>query len=279
MDNLINVLIDGKPIAVPAGTNVLKAADMAGVKIPRLCFLETIHEEGNCRICVVKIEGQKGLKPSCRTIVSEGMVITTDNKEIYDAVSTNLEMLVANHKFECWKCSRETSCEFLDLIRRFSVDNRFSEEGFKHKTNRLNDTSKAIVIDSSKCVLCGRCVSACEKYTGLGILNFNQRQRPMSGLPSSIIWKIPVAFIVANVSSRVRLAQSAKKMTLKFLNGFSAISRKPLSSKWLPPSALPLAKNSVIRLVPTSKDKCSPLCVSLASTKSLIPTSLPTSRY
>jgi NADP-reducing hydrogenase subunit HndD len=175
MDNLVNVVIDGKPIAVPAGTTVLKAADMAGIRIPRLCFLEGIHEEGNCRVCVVKVEGQKGLKPSCRTIVIEGMQITTDNKEIYESVSTNLEMLVANHKFECWKCSRETSCEFLDLIRRFSVDNRFSEEGYKHKEIHLNDSSKAIVIDTSKCVLCGRCVSACEKYTGLGILNFNQR--------------------------------------------------------------------------------------------------------
>ncbi|MDD2297923.1 MAG: 2Fe-2S iron-sulfur cluster-binding protein, partial [Sphaerochaetaceae bacterium] len=175
MDNYVSVFIDGKPIAVPAGTSVLKAADMAGVRIPRLCFLKGIHEEGNCRVCVVKIEGQRGLKPSCRTIVTDGMSIITDNKEIYDSVSTNLEMLAGNHKFECWKCSRETSCEFLDLLRRFSVDNRFSEDGYKHKEIRINDTSKAIVIDSSKCVMCGRCVSACEKYTGLGILNFNQR--------------------------------------------------------------------------------------------------------
>lgn len=175
MDNCVNVVIDGKPIAVPAGTSVLKAADMAGVHIPRLCFLEKIHEEGNCRVCVVKVEGQRGLKPACRTIVTEGMQVVTDNKEIYESVSTNLEMLAGNHKFECWKCSRETSCEFLDLLRKFSVDNRFSEADFKHKEILINDSSKAIVIDSSKCVLCGRCVDACEKYTGLGILNYNQR--------------------------------------------------------------------------------------------------------
>lgn len=175
MDNCVNVVIDGKPIAVPAGTSVLKAADMVGIRIPRLCFLEKIHEEGNCRVCVVKVEGQKGLKPACRTIVTEGMQVVTDNKEIYESVSTNLEMLAGNHKFECWKCSRETSCEFLDLLRKFSVDNRFSEEGYKHKEIRVNDTSKAIVIDSSKCVLCGRCVDACEKLSGLGILNYNQR--------------------------------------------------------------------------------------------------------
>ncbi len=175
MDNQINVLSDGGAVAVPGGTTILKAADMAGIRIPRLCFLENIHEEGNCRVCVVKVEGQKGLKPACRTVVAEGMQIVTDNKEIYESVSTNLEMLVANHKFECWKCSRENNCEFLDLIRRFSVDNRFSSDVFTHKEMLFNDSSKAMVIDTSKCVLCGRCVSACEKYTGLGILNFNRR--------------------------------------------------------------------------------------------------------
>jgi len=176
VDKLVNVTIDKIQIAVPESYSVLKAAEAAGIAVPRLCFLEGIHEEGNCRVCVVKIEGQKGLKPACRTIVTEGMSVKTNTKEVYDAVSSNLELLAGNHKFECWKCSRETSCEFLDLLRRFSVDNNYSnEEVFKHKDRKLNESSGAMVIDSSKCVLCGRCVSACEKYTGLGILNFNRR--------------------------------------------------------------------------------------------------------
>jgi len=176
VDRLVNVTIDKIQIAVPESYSVLKAAEAAGIAVPRLCFLEGIHEEGNCRVCVVKVEGQKGLKPACRTIVSDGMSVKTNTKEVYDAVSSNLELLAGNHKFECWKCSRETSCEFLDLLRRFSVDNNYSnEEVFKHKDRKLNETSGAMVIDSSKCVLCGRCVSACEKYTGLGILNFNRR--------------------------------------------------------------------------------------------------------
>ncbi|MFA5007469.1 MAG: NADH-dependent [FeFe] hydrogenase, group A6 [Candidatus Izemoplasmatales bacterium] len=176
MDKLVNVTIDKTQIAVPESYTILKAAEAAGVSVPRLCFLEGIHEEGNCRVCVVKVEGQKGLKPACRTTVSEGMAVKTNTKEVYDAVSSNLELLAGNHKFECWKCSRENSCEFLDLLRRFTVDNNYSnEEVFKHKDRKLNESSGAMVIDSSKCVLCGRCVSACEKYTGLGILNFNRR--------------------------------------------------------------------------------------------------------
>lgn len=173
---MTNITINGKAVSVPSDYTILKASEMAGVDIPRLCLLEGIHEEGNCRVCVVKVEGQKGLKPACKTQVTEGMFITTDSKDVYDSVSSNLELLAANHKFECWKCSRETNCEFLDLLRRFSVDNSYSnEEVFKHKDTLLNDSSKAIVIDSSKCILCGRCVSACESYTGLGILNFNRR--------------------------------------------------------------------------------------------------------
>jgi len=173
---MTNITINGKAVSVPSDYTILKASEMAGIDIPRLCLLEGIHEEGNCRVCVVKVEGQKGLKPACKTQVTEGMFITTDSKDVYDSVSSNLELLAANHKFECWKCSRETNCEFLDLLRRFSVDNSYSNENiFKQKDTLLNDSSKAIVIDSSKCILCGRCVSACESYTGLGILNFNRR--------------------------------------------------------------------------------------------------------
>lgn len=175
MSNLVNIKVNGKSIQAPSDYTVMKAAELAGVQIPRLCFLEGIHEEANCRVCLVKIEGQRGLKTSCKTAIFEGMSITTDTKEIYDSVSSNLELLAANHKFECWRCSRENNCEFLDLLRHFSVDNHFSAEDFEHKAFQINDTSRAMVIDSSKCVLCGRCVSACLKQTGLGILNFNRR--------------------------------------------------------------------------------------------------------
>ena len=176
MSNLVQITINGKKIQVEKGTSVLKAADAVGIDIPRLCFLEGIHEEGNCRLCVVEIKGQKGLKPSCRTEVYEGMEVVTESKKIFNYVSMNLELLASNHHFECFKCSREENCEFLDLLRAYSVGNEFSDLfGFQVKDMHLNDSSDAMILDSSKCILCGRCVSACEKMTGLGILNFNQR--------------------------------------------------------------------------------------------------------
>ncbi len=173
---MVHLTIDGRYVEVPAHYTVLKAAEVAGIRIPRLCFLEGIHEQANCRVCVVKIEGQRGLKTSCSTLVQEGMVVSSNNKEVYNTISFNLELLAGNHKFECWKCSRENSCEFLDLLRRFNVENDFSNAKlFEQKDILFNESSGAMVLDSSKCVLCGRCVSACEKQSGLGILNFNRR--------------------------------------------------------------------------------------------------------
>ena len=176
MEKLINLTIDGIAVSVPEDFSVMQAAETVGISIPRLCFLKDVHEESNCRICVVKIEGQNGLKTSCSTKVQEGMVVVTDSKEIYENVCFNLELLAGNHKFECWKCSRENACEFLDLLRRFNVDNDFSNlDLFVPKEIKMNKTSDAIVIDTSKCVLCGRCVSTCENVVGLGVLNFNHR--------------------------------------------------------------------------------------------------------
>ncbi len=105
------------------------------------------------------------------------MKVITDDQEVYDNVTLNLELLTHRHQFECFKCSRENNCEFLDLLRRYSIDNEYTNSygpcdlDFYH----YQDESKVMVIDSSKCILCGRCVSACEKYSGLSVLHFNER--------------------------------------------------------------------------------------------------------
>ena len=116
------------------------------------------------------------MKPACKTYVEEGMKIITDDQEIYDTVSMNLELLAHRHRFECFKCSRENNCEFLDLLRKYSIDNEFTNMYGMHDDDYYyQDDSGVMIIDSSKCILCGRCVSACEKYSGLSILHFNER--------------------------------------------------------------------------------------------------------
>lgn len=176
MKTSITLTINGKQIVTEKGTTVLKAAEQNGIYIPRLCFLEGIHEEGNCRVCSVKIDGFKKMAPACRTLAEEKMNVITDDLEIYQTVTMNLELLSHKHHFECYNCSREDDCEFLDLLRRFSVENELKHIYGPHDAPLyFSDSSGVMVVDSTKCILCGRCVSACEKLSGLGILDFNNR--------------------------------------------------------------------------------------------------------
>lgn len=172
----VNIWINDQQIKADPTQTILEVAQEHKIYIPRLCYLKDLHEEGNCRICSIKVEGQQNLKPACKTKVEEGMHVITNDQDVYDYVSMNLELLAKRHHFECFKCSREDNCEFLDLLRRYSVDNEFSHMyGFNPEDYYYTDSSGVIVVDSSKCVLCGRCVSACEKQSGLGIIDFNER--------------------------------------------------------------------------------------------------------
>ncbi|HBY65282.1 MAG TPA: ferredoxin [Acholeplasmataceae bacterium] len=176
MSKEVNITINGQSYVANTNETILKAAERFGVYIPRLCFIEGLHEEGNCRLCSVKVNNQKNLKPACRTYIEENMNIITDDLKVYETVSMNLALLSHKHHFECYNCSREDNCEFLDLLRRYSIDNELTHlYGQNTAPIYFSDSSGVMTIDSSRCILCGRCVSACEKLSGLGILNYNER--------------------------------------------------------------------------------------------------------
>lgn len=175
MANMVNLTIDGKKVCVPSDYTVLKAAEEAGIYIPRLCFLEGIHEASSCRVCVVEIEGQRTLKNACTMPINEGMVVKTKTPKVKDSVRKNLELVAANHVFECWSCPREHNCELLDLLRKYNIKNVFGENPTFSKKERVLNETVAMTLDSGKCTLCGRCISACEKQAGTGVLAFNNR--------------------------------------------------------------------------------------------------------
>ena len=175
MEN-VTLKINGQEVTVPKNYTVMQAADKLGIDIPRLCFLKDVNETSACRLCVVDVKNMRGLKNSCTLAITDGMELETDSEEIHDSIVANLQLLASNHVFECWACEREHNCELLDLMRRFNVDNVYGENNHFYKKDRqINDESTSIVLDSGKCILCGRCVSACDKFTGLGILDFNER--------------------------------------------------------------------------------------------------------
>lgn len=172
----VTIKINGKDISVPENYSVMRAAEEQGLNIPRLCFLKDINETSSCRLCVVDVKQMRGLKNSCTLSVFEGMEIETDSPEIRESITSNLQLLASNHVFECWACEREHNCELLDLMRRYNVENVYGESDDFHKKPRLiNKSSHSIVLDSGKCILCGRCITACEKQAGLSILDFNNR--------------------------------------------------------------------------------------------------------
>ena len=175
MQKLVTVTIDGKTIQVPAEYTIMQAADELGINIPRLCFLKDINENASCRVCVVEIAGMRSLKNSCSVQVWEGINVLTNTKRVRSAVKQTLELIAANHRFDCWKCPREHNCELLALLRRYSIDNVMGESNVYAKKLPIVNESEAIVFDSSKCVLCGRCIGACEKLAGTNVLDFNNR--------------------------------------------------------------------------------------------------------
>ena len=175
MEKQVTITINGKTAQVPASFTVMQAADSMGIYIPRLCFLKGINENSSCRVCVVEIQGIRTLKNSCTVKVSDGMVVKTNSPRVRTSVKRTLELMALNHRFDCWNCPREHNCEFLRLLRRYGISNDMAESGDFKKKERIINESCAIVFDSSKCVLCGRCVGACDALSGLHILDYNNR--------------------------------------------------------------------------------------------------------
>ena len=177
MADLVKLTINGKEVEVESTATIMEAAYKLGIDIPRLCYLKDINETSACRVCVVEIQQgpRKMIKNSCTVQVAPGMVVSTNSPRVKRAVKLNLQLLAANHKFECWRCPREHNCEFLDLLRKYNIENVMGESKWFDKKATIENFSDALVIDSSKCILCGRCVSACEKLAGTGVLDFNKR--------------------------------------------------------------------------------------------------------
>ncbi|MFL0168014.1 MULTISPECIES: ferredoxin hydrogenase [Clostridium] len=167
---MINVTINGKSIDVKdENTTVLKAALDNDIDIPTLCYLNDCGNVGKCGVCAVEIEGKKALSLACITKVSDGMVIRTDSEKVQERVKTRVATLLDKHEFKCGPCNRRENCEFLKLVIKTKAK---ANRPFviKDKREYIDDRSKSIVIDRSKCVLCGRCVSACKKKTGTGMI-------------------------------------------------------------------------------------------------------------
>lgn len=161
MENMVNIKINGMPLSVPSGSTVLEAARMAGIDIPTLCYLKGINEIGACRMCVVEVKGARSLVASCVYPVNEGMEVQTNTPKIQKSRKMTLEMLLSVHNKDCLACKRSGNCEFQTLCNEMGIEDSNRFEGAMPDAS-TDESTLHLVRDNSKCILCRRCVAACE---------------------------------------------------------------------------------------------------------------------
>jgi NADP-reducing hydrogenase subunit HndD len=165
--------IDNSQITVPPGTSILESARRGGIKIPTLCHLENVQAIGSCRVCLVEVEGAKTLAASCVMPAADGMKVRTNSRRVREARRTVVELLLSDHDGDCQTCNRSADCELQALANELGISH-ISYPG--EKAQKFYDQSTpALTRDSSKCILCRRCVTVCNTVQGVGAL-FPQRR-------------------------------------------------------------------------------------------------------
>lgn len=158
---MVNIKINGMSVLVPEGYTILEAAKEIGINIPTLCFLKDMNEIGACRVCVVEVKGARSLVASCVYPVSEGMEIFTNTNKVRESRKTTIELILSNHNRSCLSCVRSGNCELQTLAYEYGVEDAGKFDGF-NPTFEKDVSSKHLIRDPNKCILCRRCVAACE---------------------------------------------------------------------------------------------------------------------
>ncbi len=175
----INLIIDGQKIAVESGMTILDAAKKINVNIPTLCHHEDLCVAGNCRVCVVEIEGRNRLEASCATPVEEGMKIKTNSPKVRRSRKTIIELLLSEHAEECTKCFKNGNCELQDLSSEYFNENFRFLDLVAEKKYEIDNSSFALQYDPSKCVRCQRCVRTCAEIQEVNAISAAYKGKDM----------------------------------------------------------------------------------------------------
>jgi len=172
----VTLEIDGERVTVPAGTSVMRAAALADINIPKLCATDSLEPFGSCRLCLVEIEGRRGYPASCTTPVEPGMVVRTQSSKLQQLRKGVMELYISDHPLDCLTCPANGNCELQDMAGVTGLrEVRYGYEGENHLKLKKDESNPYFTFDSSKCIVCNRCVRACEETQGTFALTISGR--------------------------------------------------------------------------------------------------------
>ena len=175
-DQTVTLTIDGEQVTVPEGTSVMAAAMSMGTKIPRLCATDSIEPFGSCRLCLVEIEGRRGTPASCTTPADEGMVVRTQNDRLAKLRKGVMELYISDHPLNCLTCSANGDCELQDQAGAVGLrEVRYGYGGDNHLDAPTDASNPYFTFEAAKCIVCNRCVRACEEVQGTFALTIQGR--------------------------------------------------------------------------------------------------------
>ncbi|HEX5048107.1 MAG TPA: formate dehydrogenase subunit alpha [Gammaproteobacteria bacterium] len=173
---LVTLTIDGDDVTVPEGTTVLRAAALNGINIPKLCATDSVEPFGSCRLCLVEIEGMRGLPASCTTEAKAGMKVTTQNAKVAKTRRNVMELYISDHPLDCLTCATNGDCELQDMAGAVGLrEVRYGYAGENHFEAKKDTSNPYFTFDPSKCIVCSRCVRACEEVQGTFALTIQGR--------------------------------------------------------------------------------------------------------
>ncbi|TDR43309.1 formate dehydrogenase alpha subunit [Tahibacter aquaticus] len=172
----VSLEIDGKTVSVPEGTSVMRAAAMARTAIPKLCATEMLDAFGSCRLCLVEIEGRKGYPASCTTPVAAGMKVKTQTQKLGQLRRGVMELYISDHPLDCLTCPTNGHCELQDMAGAVGLrEVRYGYDGANHLAAKKDESNPYFTFDPSKCIVCSRCVRACDEVQGTFALTIQGR--------------------------------------------------------------------------------------------------------
>jgi len=173
---MITLTIDGVQVTVPAGTSLMRAAAENSINIPKLCATDSLEPFGSCRLCLVEIEGRRGYPASCTTPAEAGMVVRTQSPKLQEVRKGVMELYISDHPLDCLTCPANGNCELQDMAGVTGLrEVRYGYEGANHLKLKKDESNPYFTFDSSKCIVCNRCVRACEETQGTFALTISGR--------------------------------------------------------------------------------------------------------